>query len=163
MTWHSPVLSPLSPCPPYSLKTSLSLPLIFQPTFSPAFPSFWAFYPATLLLSLPPSLPLLRVSLSTSAVHHSVRPPLPRMLHASPPMAFQGKFNMVCLVFPRIPFGCLLSLPPDTKTNKGRPAKSSKHHWCWPHCLVFTFSAVFRWNEMVGQQFLCTYLLWNLK
>ena len=55
------------------------------------------------------------------------------------PWHFRGNLIWVCLAFPRIPFGCRLSLPPDTKTNRGRPAKSSKHHWCWPHYLVFAF------------------------
>lgn len=51
----------------------------------------------------------------------------------------RGNLIWVYLVFRRIPFSCQLSLPPDTKTNRACPAKSSKHCWCWLHYLVFTF------------------------
>ena len=69
-----------------------------------------------------------------------LRPSSPAM-HASrlSPWHFRGNLIWVCLVFPRIPFGCRLSLPPDTKINSGCAAKSSKHHWSWPHYLVFAF------------------------
>lgn len=121
-------------CPPYSLQRCLTLSFLI-------ILSLFLLHSLLFPACLQPSLPLLLESLY-STVHHSIHPPhFSPATHASclSPWHFRGNLIWVCLAFPRIPFSCQLSLPPNTKTNRGRPAKSSKHRWCWPHYLVFAF------------------------
>lgn len=130
--------SPLHPLRPCTLHFPLDLfPIlpsqpanIFLSLFSPShlyilssLPTYFAVYLRLYTMSscCPPFCPS---SLSYSALS---------LKHC------RGNLIWVYLVFRRIPFSCQLSLPPDTKTNRACPAKSSKHCWCWLHYLVFTF------------------------
>lgn len=121
-TLHFPLdLFPILPSQPANIFLSLFSPshlyiLSFLPTY---FAVYLRLY--TMSSCCPPFCPS---SLSYSALS---------LKHC------RGNLIWVYLVFRRIPFSCQLSLPPDTKTNRACPAKSSKHCWCWLHYLVFTF------------------------
>lgn len=54
-------------------------------------------------------------------------------------MAFQRKFNIGSFGVSMNSIGLLPLFAPDTKTNRGCPAKSSKHHQSQPFYLVFEF------------------------